>query len=311
MTFKSLNHRYTEPIRKMAVACGVLLLLAVCFSGLTNGRAGAAGFDHRPAQSADSTPALQGAAAIANLKERGLYESLRAALSAAGNQQEGYSVIAQSLFDEQKLTASDGMPSEQFGYAVAVSGSTVVVGVPTKSIGGNTYQGAAYVFECLDGSWVEAQKLTASDGATLDEFGSSVAISGHTIVVGTPNDNSTQGAAYVFERQGGSWVEAQKLTASDGTPSRFGWSVAVSGPAIVVGALHNDIGGNADQGAAYVFERHHGSWVETRKLTASDGAANDFFGYSVAVSGPIIVVGANGDGIGGNFMQGSAYVFQP
>ena len=204
MTIKSLNRRDTKLIRKMAAACGGLLLLAVCLSGLTNGRAGAAGFDHRPAQDADSTRALQGEAAIARLKERGLYESLRA----AGKRREGYSVIAPSLLDEQKLTASDGTQFDQFSQSVAVSGSTIVVGAPSKVIGGNLFQGAAYVFEYLDGNWVETQKLTASDGARSDQFGQSIAVSGSTIVVGAPlkdiGGNYFQGAVYVFECLDGS-----------------------------------------------------------------------------------------------------------
>ena len=141
------------------------------------------------------------------------------------------------------------------------------------------------------------QKLIASDGGIFENFGSSVAISGSTIVVGAPRDNigsnSLQGSAYVFNRQGGSWVEMQKLTASDGAAfDSFGFSVAVSGSTIVVGATFDNIGGNLLQGSAYVFNRQGGSWVETQKLTASDGAANNLFGNSVAVSGATIVVSA-------------------
>jgi hypothetical protein len=143
MTLKSLNHRYTKLIRKMAVAGGGLLLFAVCLLGLTNGRVGAAGFNRRPARAADSTPALQGAAAIANLKERGLYESLRA----AGNRRGDYSVIAPSLLDEQKLTASDATQFDQFGKSIAVSGPTIVVGAFGDDINGNSAQGSAYVFQ--------------------------------------------------------------------------------------------------------------------------------------------------------------------
>jgi hypothetical protein len=309
MTFKSLNRRYTKLTRKMAAACCGLLLLAACLSGLTDGRAGAAGFDRRPVQGADSTPALQGAAAIASLKERGLYESLRAALSAPGNRRGDYSVISPSLLDEQKLTASDGAFADQFGQSIAVSGSIIVVGAPLKIIGDNFFQGAAYVFEYLDGSWVEVQKLTASDGSRSDQFGQSIAVSGSTIAVGTQEG---QGSAYVFERRGGSWVETQKLTASDGAAfGSFGWLVALSGSTIVVSAHGSAIGGNINQGSAHVFERQGGGWVETRKLTASDGEAADFFSYSVAISGSTIAVGTIGDDINGNTNQGSAYVFQP
>ena len=242
MTLKSSNHRPVKLSRKMTVVGVSLLLVAVSLLGLTRWGAGAAGINRRPAQADNSTPALQGAAAIAHLKERKLYDSLRDALSAARSRRGDYSVVAPSLVNEQKLTASDGAASDQFGISVAVSGATIVVGMPFDDIGGNVNQGSAYVFKRQGGSWVETQKLTASDGAVFDQFGFSVAVSGATIVVGARLDdiggNFTQGSAYVFERQGGSWVETQKLTASDGAAGdQFGASVAVSGATIVVGAL--------------------------------------------------------------------------
>ena len=121
------------------------------------------------------------------------------------------------------------------------------------------------------------QTLTASDGEIGDDFGHSVAFNGSTVVVGAWFDdiggNPGQGSAYVFKRQGGVWVEVQKLTASDGAAGdNFGLSVAVSGSTIVVGAWFDDIGGNPDPGSAYVFNLQDGHWVETQKLTASDGA---------------------------------------
>jgi hypothetical protein len=183
---------------------------------------------------------------------------------------------ANSLFvNEQKLTASDGSAFDEFGNSVAFSGSTMVVGA-ADGVDGNPDQGSAYVFNRQAGAWVEEQKLTASDGAADNFFGWSVAISDSTIVVGAwPDDigaNVDQGSAYVFNRVGGSWIETQKLTASDGTVGdHFGWSVAVSGSTIIVGALSDKIGANFFQGSAYVFDRHGESWVESQKLTGSDG----------------------------------------
>jgi glutamate synthase domain-containing protein 3 len=306
MTLKSLNTRYVKLIRKMAVTGAGLLLAAAGLLSLTRWGAGATGFNLRPAEAGDLTPALQGVAAITHLKERKLYDSLRVALNAARSRRGDYSAVAQSLVNEQKLTASDGAFGDEFGHSVAISGSTIVVGARADTIGGNLNQGSAYVFNRHGGSWVETQKLTASDGAASDQFGWSVAVSGSTIVVGAWLDdigaNLDQGSAYVFSRQGGGWVETQKLTASDGaTRDHFGWSVTVSGSTVVVGAPGDD--------SAYVFNRQGGGWVETQKLTASDGAAFDFFGWSVAVSGSTVVVGSRGDAIGANINQGSAYVF--
>ena len=160
--------------------------------------------------------------------------------------------------ERQKLTASDGVASHGFGFSVAVSGSTIVVGAPFDAISGNS-QGSVCVFNREGGSWVETQKLTASDGRAEQQFGRYIAFSGSTIVVGAPFDtisgNHSQGSAYVFNRQGGSWTETQKLIASDGGEfDSFGNSVALSGSTIVVGALFDTISGNRAEGSAYVFE---------------------------------------------------------
>jgi hypothetical protein len=221
-----------------------------------------------------------------------------------------------SWVETQRLIASDGAANDLFGISVAVSGSTIVVGASGDDFGSNVNQGSAYIFERRGGSWVEMQKLTASDGAAFKAFGNPVAISGSTIVTGASLDNigsnSLQGSAYVFERQGGGWSETQKLTASDGAAvDLFGSSVALSGSTIVVGAPNDDVGGIFAQGSAYIFERHGGSWVETEKLIASDGRSLDVFGHSVAISGSTVVVGAPFVDIGSNSAQGAAYVFEP
>jgi FG-GAP repeat len=151
-------------------------------------------------------------------------------------------------------------------------------------------------------------KLTASDAAGGDQFGTSVAISGDTIVVGALGGNSSTGAAYVFVRSGTTWTQQQKLTASDGAANdRFGISVAFSEDTAVVGAPSDDDAGS-NSGSAYVFVRSSGIWSQQQKLTASDAASGDSFGYSVSISGDTVVVGAYEDDDGG-FSSGSAYVF--
>ncbi len=215
---------------------------------------------------------------------------------------------------QQKLTANDGAAGDRFGFSVALSGDTVVVGAVGDAIGANGSQGSAYVFTRSGTTWTPQQKLTANDGAAGDNFGVSVALSGDTVVVGAVGDdigaNGDQGSAYVFTRSGTVWTPQQKLTANDGaTFDNFGVSVALSGDTVVVGAVGDDIGGNVDQGSAYVFTRGGTAWMPQQKLTANDGAVFDDFGGSVAISGDTVVVGAAGDDIGGNVDQGSAYVF--
>jgi hypothetical protein len=218
---------------------------------------------------------------------------------------------------EKKNTASDPAANDYFGYAVSVSGDTIVVGAVYNDDDGSD-SGSAYVFERnQDGadSWGEVQKLTASDAAAYDYFGYYVSISGDTIVVGAVyNDDggSDSGSAYVFERnQDGadSWGEVQKLTASDAAANdHFGYAVSISGDTIVVGVTGDDDTA-VDSGSAYVFERNEDgadNWGEVAKLTASDAAANDHFGYAVSISGDTLVVGASGD----DSNTGSAYVFK-
>ena len=155
-------------------------------------------------------------------------------------------------------------------------------------------------------------KITASDGAAGDWFGFSVSISGDYAVVGAywDDDNgSSSGSAYVFKRTGTSCAQEAKLLPSDGAEfDRFGWNVSISGDYAVVGAKWDDDNGFFS-GSAYVFKRTGTIWAQETKLLASDGAADDFFGNSVSISGDYAVVGAIGDDDNGSW-SGSAYVFK-
>jgi len=227
-----------------------------------------------------------------------------------------------------KITASDGAPEDGFGYSVAVSGDTLVVGAQLADIDGKSAQGAAYVFYRNQGGanrWGQVKKLTASDGAEGDRFGWSVAISGDTIAIGAFNADVgicedppycyDQGAAYIFYRnQGGpdNWGQLRKLTASDGfAGDKFGRYISISGNTLVVGAPEADPEGAEMQGEAYIFYRDQGgadNWGEVKKLTVTDVDTVFRFGISVSISEDKIVVGAN-TFVGGNSNQGAAYVF--
>src|SRR5215831_2813017 len=222
-----------------------------------------------------------------------------------------------------KLTASDGAASDNFGSSVAISGGTVVAGAPDATVGGNAFQGAAYVFVKPRSGWADGTqtaKLTASGGAASDNFGSSVAIDGDTIVAGAPSPpvtlNPDLGAVYVFVKPRSGWANATdtaKLTASDIVAGEsFGFSVAISGGTVVAGAVDATVDGNLDQGAAYVFVKPRSGWADgtqTAKLTASDGASDNLLGLSVAISGDTVVAGAALATVGANDSQGAAYVF--
>jgi hypothetical protein len=162
--------------------------------------------------------------------------------------------------------------------------------------------------------WLQGQKIVPSNGGSSDNFGTSVAVSAATVVVGAPQamvkGNYSQGAAYVLTKEDGKWRQAQKLIASDGAAGdSFGKSVALVGNTIFVTAITAAVNGNNSQGAVYVFARKNGSWVQTQKLTAKDGAAFDEMGWSIAAAGDTMIVSSNNAAINGNARQGAAYVF--
>ena len=217
-----------------------------------------------------------------------------------------------TVMQESVLTAFDGAAQDNFGAAISVDGLTAVAGAPRAQIGPNEGQGAAYVYALTREGWEAQQKLTAVDGTTEDFFGSAVAISGDTLVVGAPAVAHLEtGAAYVFKRTGTTWSQQQKLFANDGEiGDGFGKAVAIHGDTVVVGAVGDNIGSNLGQGSVYVFKRNGSTWSLQQKLTASDGAAQDSFGWSVSISGETLAVGAYQADISAKSGQGAAYVFQ-
>ena len=207
---------------------------------------------------------------------------------------------------QTKILASDAAANDYFGYSVAISGNYAIVGAFSNDDGGSD-SGSAYIFNVSTGT--ELHKLVAGDAAANDQFGTSVAILGNYAIVSAhanddvPNDS---GSAYIFNVSTG--TQLHKLVASDAAAvDFFGYSVAISGNYAIVGAQYNDDGG-ANSGSAYIFNVSTGT--QLHKLLASDAAAVDNFGYSVAISGNYAIVGAPYNDDGGND-SGSAYIFAP
>ncbi len=256
------------------------------------------------------------------------------------------------------LKASNTDSGDMFGYSVAISGDTLVVGVPFEAsnatgVNGNqaddfaSEAGAGYVFTRSGTTWSQQAYLKASNTEEGDYFGYAVAISGDTLVVGTPYEDSTatgvngnqadnsavnSGAGYVFTWGGTTWTQQAYLKASNTEAyDYFGYAVAISGDTLVVSAYGEDstatgVNGNqADDnantaGAAYVFVRSDTTWSQQAYLKASNTDPYDEFGDSLAVSGDTLVVGASGEdstatGVNGNQADdtadaaGAAYVF--
>ncbi len=256
------------------------------------------------------------------------------------------------------LKASNTGAGHRFGWSVAASGDTVAVGAYGESssatgVNGNqadnsaSQAGAVYVFARNGTTWSQQAYLKASNTGANDLFGTFVATSADTVVVGASQeassatgvngnqaDNSApgSGAAYVFTRSGGVWSQQAYLKASNTeAPDFFGSSVGVSGDTVVVGAYQESsdaTGVNGNQannnapgsGAAYVFVRIGGLWSQQAYLKAFNTGTNDHFGNRVAVSGDTVLVGANQEassatGVNGNYFDnsapfaGAAYVF--
>ncbi len=160
----------------------------------------------------------------------------------------------------------------------------------------------------LFADWGNEEKEIAFDGDAEDRFGYSVSISGDYAVIGAYRDDDFTGSAYIFYYNGSDWSMQVKLTASDGsTGDRFGWSVSISGDYVVVGAYKDNYYGT-NSGSAYIFQRSGTSWPEQDKLTPSDGAMGDWFGFSVSISGDYAVIATPYDDDNGDD-SGSAYIF--
>ena len=204
------------------------------------------------------------------------------------------------------FTTADAQESDILGQAVAIDGNIAIAGVDHDDDAGQR-SGSAYVFNATTGE--ELFKLAASDAESGDVFGHSVEVSGNTALVGAFSKDDAvlgadTGAAYLFDVTTGN--EIFKLTASDGAAGdRFGHGIDISGSRAIVGSYLDDDFGHSS-GSAYIFDVSTGN--ELMKLTASDGAEGDQFGYWVALDGNIAIVGSKYDDHAG-YRSGSAYVF--
>jgi len=206
------------------------------------------------------------------------------------------------------LLASDVEAHGYFGVSVAISGNRLVAGAQYEgAVGVNP--GKVYIYDWDGSAYVEVTTLTAPGAQAYDLFGSSVAIDGDRLVVGSHGDDTagvSAGKVYVYDWNGIAYVEVTTITASDAQAyGRFGKSVAVSGDRLMVGVDGPDTAG-VDTGSVYVYDWNGIAYVEVAQLLASDAQATDRFGSSVAIdgTGTRLVVGADGD-----YNVGKVYVY--
>jgi hypothetical protein len=196
---------------------------------------------------------------------------------------------------EAELTPINPTLNSQFGYAVAISGEIIVVGAYGDTQYGN-YAGAAYVFVRNENGWTQQAKLTPNDAHSWLQFGDPVAIDGERLVVGAIADKALanySGAAYVFLRQGDCWIQEAKLKAAlPRANAYFGFSLAIEGEKIGIGAPFSSLGASPYVGNACVFERTGQDWIQTAELWPEDPGSYQFFGWSVALNANSLIVGA-------------------
>ena len=240
-----------------------------------------------------------------------------------------YPIRVDPLVQDAELTNSTEKGEGDFGFSVAISGSTIVAGANEAQVGATEHQGAAFVFTKPAGGWSgslsQVAELTSGSATPYTNFGWSVAISGKTIVVGARNVDVEYGAVYEFTEPAGGLTGTLQPTATLATPGGFGYdlgySVAISGSTVVAGGPDAETtGGGSKQGLVEVFSEPGGGWKgtvsATANLTSSASEANgEEFGDAVAIAGKTIVVGAPGAIIPGQPEQnsdsevGGAYVF--
>ncbi len=225
---------------------------------------------------------------------------------------------------EAQRTAPDGLAGDNLGWGLGLDGAVLVAGAPNDKVGTQNKQGSAHVFlQGLGGAgnWGQLKQIKASDGAAVDYFGNAVSVDGPLALVGAHGDNvgavTDAGSAYVFEKDLGgtdNWGQRANIQARAGAAAEpaaydyFANAVSLKSGRAVVGAAKKAVSGNAARGAAYIYEKDAGganAWGHVKKLVAPDGAANNFFGQSVAQSGDLVLVGANGN----LSNRGAAYLF--
>lgn len=226
-----------------------------------------------------------------------------------------YDSINQEWNESHKLIASDPQFNHDFGISVDVDGDKALIGAWRDDDNGST-AGSAYMFhfDSLNNNWVQQPKFIPLGINASDQFGFGVSLEGDWAVIGAPDkeDDATGslkiGSTYIYNYVNPNWVNTQKITAGINAQhfDDFGHSVSISGNRILV-ASKGDNENGANAGAAYVYEFNGVNWFQNQKLTANDGAAGDFFGSSVAISGNKTLVGATGDD--NNWIDdGAAYI---
>ena len=218
--------------------------------------------------------------------------------------------------EEQKLKASDAAPDSSFGQSVSLSGQTIAIGAPSQSSPDALFSGAVYVFVNDGAGWQQQDKIKANNTQERQALGSTVSISGDTIVaaapgelIGEPSDDFnnvlSKGAVYIFERTGTSWDHQKRFFERDrNRTGGFAVRAAIDGDTIIVGDPTFDAGARFT-GAVFVYERNGNGWSLKYTLAANDGQFLQAMGFAIAISGDTVIAGTQSQ-----FSIPAVYIFQ-
>ena len=234
-----------------------------------------------------------------------------------------------------KVFAEDAEVRDFFGRSVHIDGNRAIIGAPSKVLP-NTCPfnecrlGAAYIFEYQNGTWSQTAKLLPGSYFFEDEnsgaatntlnFGWDVDLQGNTAVVAMPFDMEADGSTHIFEYDGSSWNETQKITATDVNIGTFGSMVDLDGNKLIVGDLNYDINGLDAAGATFVYKKDavNGNWFLEETLRPNDPVRQNQVGRQGAISGDWIILGSPfdedpcGGPVPGEFIctAGAAYIYK-
>lgn len=212
---------------------------------------------------------------------------------------------------QAKLTHSDSADGDFFGFSVSINGDYIAASAHGRDDSGDN-SGVAYIFKRNGDTWTQQAKLEPADLSAGNGFSRNISISGDYVIAGAYLQSNRSGSAYIFKRDGDTWAQQTKITASDkASYDYFGKWVSISGDYAAVSAEQNGDNGSWS-GSAYIFKRNGTDWTEQTKLLPSDGATSDFFSYRLAIKGNHLVVGAYGDNGESDLYpdSGSVYIFE-
>ena len=221
----------------------------------------------------------------------------------------GLAAVAQT--EEDVLIPTNRVQSDTLGYHVSFDGATILGGAPFGTLGGVTQAGRAFVWELQGGAWQQTQTLRPSRIQAFGFFGIESAVHGNTMMVSGLGEDNRAGAAYVFEKSGGTWTQTARLVPRNRLSiDLFGGGMSMRDDVLVIGSVGRATPSGSETGASFIFEPVAGTWTQTAMLYPAVGTPFGNFGIDSAIVGNTVVIGALSDDNQGVNRAGAVHVFE-